>query len=138
MAAVEVPDWKLRVEDSCEAAIEFSKLYYETFDQRPKKLQKLYMDSAILVWNGNKVTGVSDILSFYENLPSCEHTIDSVDCQPIANSATQGQLAILVTTMGCSKFKGNKPSVFQQTFVLTSQGKVWKIVSDNFRSQEVS
>ena len=46
-------------------------------------LSKLYMETAVLVWNGSSVTGNTEIQAFLEKLPSSEHTIVSLDAQPI-------------------------------------------------------
>ena len=44
-------------------------------------LGKLYAQEASVVWNGNNVKGVED---FFNNLPTSEHTINSLDCQPVS------------------------------------------------------
>lgn len=46
-------------------------------------LSKLYMNNAKLVWNGNFVEGITDILEFLEKLPSTETSVDTFDCQPL-------------------------------------------------------
>ena len=41
------------------------------------------MDSAILNWNGNPVTGNEEIQKYLEKFPSSEYTVLCVDTQPI-------------------------------------------------------
>jgi len=41
------------------------------------------METAVLVWNGNPVTGNEEIQKYLEKLPASEHTLLSVDTQPI-------------------------------------------------------
>ena len=49
-----------------------------------------------------------------------------------------GQTTISVTTLGKVQFEGQeKAKAFYQTFLLSSQANVWKIVSDNYRFLEV-
>lgn len=41
------------------------------------------METAVLVWNGNPINGNEEIQKYLEKLPSSEHTLLSVDTQPI-------------------------------------------------------
>jgi len=41
------------------------------------------MDNATLIWNGNGVTGKDSIQKFWMDLPSSEHTVITLDAQPI-------------------------------------------------------
>ncbi|XP_074640722.1 NTF2-related export protein 1-like [Tubulanus polymorphus] len=130
-------DIKVKCDQACQAANDFSKLYYETFDKRRHVLSRLYMDTASLTWNGNSVTGISNILTFYDTLPSSEHTVESLDAHPIVEG-TQGQSTILVCACGYVKYQGNCAGTFTQNFLLASMpGDVWKVVSDCYRSTEV-
>ncbi|XP_064610042.1 NTF2-related export protein 1-like [Liolophura sinensis] len=129
-------DFKLKVDQACLAAEEFSKLYYETFDKKRHLVSKLYMDTAVLVWNGNSITGSTEIVKFFENLPSSEHVPETLDCQPLIDQLTPGKLTIIVTVSGSSKYQHNKATTFMQNFTLTSVNNVWKIVSDSIRFQE--
>ncbi|KAJ8298165.1 hypothetical protein KUTeg_024696 [Tegillarca granosa] len=125
-----------KVVQAAEAGEEFSKLFYETFDKKRHVLQKLYLDTATLVWNGNCINGQTDIVNFYQKLPTTEHKLESLDCQPLPDEVSSGQMTIIVKTFGTVKYQNRKPKLFHQSFMLTSQNNVWKIVSDNFRSQE--
>lgn len=42
-------------------------------------MSKLYLDTGVLVWNGNGVSGKDDIQKFIEKLPSTGHTLTSLD-----------------------------------------------------------
>ncbi|KAK3100093.1 hypothetical protein FSP39_014616 [Pinctada imbricata] len=101
-----------------------------------KQLKKLYMDTASIVWNGNAVSGMDAVLKFFESIPTSEHKMESLDCQPITDSVSGGQFTIVVKVYGTVKYLKRKPKTFHQNFMLTSQNNVWKIVSDSFRYQE--
>lgn len=99
-------------------------------------LQKLYLDTATIVWNGNAVKGLDEIIKFYDTLPTTEHNLDSLDCQPLTDHISGGQMTICVKTFGKVKYDKNRSKIFHQNFLLTSVNNVWKIVSDSFRFQE--
>ncbi|XP_033631601.1 NTF2-related export protein 2-like [Asterias rubens] len=138
MAASTTMDIKSQLEQATLAGKEFHKLFYEKFDKRRNLLNKLYMDTATMVWNGNPLEGGEAIIKFLDQLPTSEHTIDSLDCQPIPAAITQGQTTVMVIVGGWVKFEGNKRNFqFTENFMLTrTQAGVWKIASDCFRYQE--
>ncbi|XP_077984288.1 NTF2-related export protein 2-like [Glandiceps talaboti] len=129
-------DFKSKVDQACEAAEKFHKLYYETFDRRRSNLSKLYLDSASLVWNGNACNGSEEVAKFFEQLPTSSFKVDTLDCHPVLEEATGGRISILVTVNGTVKFDGSRVNGFNQNFVLTTQDSVWKIASDCLRFQE--
>lgn len=45
----------------------------------------MYMDTATLIWNGNGVEGKDNIQKFWTDLPPSEHTINTLDAQPITS-----------------------------------------------------
>ena len=47
--------------------------------------------------------------------------------------AVPGSTTIAVFVGGTVEYEDNKPKIFSQNFVLTAEGKVWKVVSDCFR-----
>jgi hypothetical protein len=55
-----------------------------------------------------------------------------------SESAIPGETTIVVSAFGKVQYADNKPKPFVQTFLLTSQANVWKIVSDNYRFMEVN
>ncbi|XP_058010706.1 NTF2-related export protein 2 isoform X2 [Ahaetulla prasina] len=133
-------DFKTYVDQACRAAEEFANVYYETMDKRRRVLTRLYTDDATLVWNGNAISGQEGLAKFFELLPSSDFQVNTFDCQPVHEQATQNQTTVLVVTCGTVKFDGNKPQYFNQNFLLTEQttnnNTVWKVMSDCLRFQE--
>lgn len=41
------------------------------------------MDTALLVWNGTGSVGKDQIQKFLEALPTSQHTVNSLDAQPV-------------------------------------------------------
>ncbi|XP_025026280.1 NTF2-related export protein 2 isoform X2 [Python bivittatus] len=109
-------------------------------DKRRRVLTRLYTDDATLVWNGNAISGQDALAKFFEMLPSSEFQVNTFDCQPVHEQATQNQTTVLVVTCGTVKFDGNKQQYFNQNFLLTAQttnnNTVWKVMSDCLRFQE--
>ncbi|CAG9855618.1 unnamed protein product [Phyllotreta striolata] len=129
-------DLKTKIDQACRVAEEFTKLYYETVDKRRHLLSRLYLDTGLLSWNGNGVTGNENILKFVIELPTSEHTINTLDAQPVLESAVNGQLTFVIQVTGTVKYQDKTPKTFQQNFIITAHGDKWKIVSDCFRLQE--
>uniref|UniRef100_A0A673G903 NTF2-related export protein n=1 Tax=Sinocyclocheilus rhinocerous TaxID=307959 RepID=A0A673G903_9TELE len=102
-------DFRTLVDQSCRYSDEFVNIYYDCMDKRRRNLTRLYLDKATLVWNGNAVTGHDALSEFFESLPSSEFQVQSLDCQPVHEQATQGQMTLLVVTAGSVKFDGNNP-----------------------------
>ncbi|ESP04407.1 hypothetical protein LOTGIDRAFT_136198, partial [Lottia gigantea] len=127
-------DYRANVEQAAQAAEEFYQLYYEHFDKKRHMIKKLYQETATVVWNGHVVKGAGDIVHFFENLPSSQHTITSLDAVPLLDSLTPGHKTIMLTVFGTVKYNDEKNvKSFYQNFMLTSHDKVWKIISDTFR-----
>ncbi|XP_029917318.1 NTF2-related export protein 2-like [Myripristis murdjan] len=135
-------NFRTLVDQSCEYSEAFVTIYYDRMDKKRRNLTRLYLDKATLVWNGNVVSGQDALGDFFETLPSSEFQIQTLDCQPVHEQATQGQTSLLVVTGGTVKFEGNKQRFFNQNFLLTAQSSpnsdqpVWKIASDCFRFQD--
>jgi len=103
----------------------------------------------VVLWNGNAYTGSSAITSFYQALPTSEHVLHSVDCQPVSGrkriqipfnctvflEITGEQSTVIVTCEGEVQYEGsnNHWEIFSHHFVLKKIGDVWKIVNDTFR-----
>lgn len=50
-------------------------------------MSKLYSENTTIVWNGNVVKGGSaKVTDFFNNLPATEHTLHSLDCQPVSGT----------------------------------------------------
>ncbi|XP_068719163.1 NTF2-related export protein 1-like [Montipora capricornis] len=122
-------------EQATQAGEEFSNVYYETFDKRRHLMSKLYSSDTTIVWNGNVVKGGSEVVTeFFNSLPATEHTLHTLDCQPVSDQAIPGQTTVLVVVEGLVKFDGHKAEHFSQNFLLTAEGgTVWKVASDCFR-----
>ncbi|CAG9767483.1 unnamed protein product [Ceutorhynchus assimilis] len=129
-------EMKAKIDQACRVAEEFTKLYYETIDKRRHLMSRLYLDSAVSSWNGNGIKGHDRIQQFIIDLPGSDHTMVTLDSQPILDSATAGLLTFMVQTSGIVKYQDKTPKTFQQNFIVTAPGDKWKIVSDCFRIQE--
>uniref|UniRef100_A0A914V2N7 NTF2-related export protein n=1 Tax=Plectus sambesii TaxID=2011161 RepID=A0A914V2N7_9BILA len=116
----------------CQAALKFSKLYYDAFDRRRNVVNKMYTDSASLVWNGEAVVGRDNIATFLDNLPDSEHSLKSLDSQTVNDQIMNGQKTMLLLSAGTVMYSGRQRS-FSQTIILVNEGEVWKIASDRFR-----
>ena len=48
-------------------------------------MSKLYSSDTTIVWNGNVVKGGSEVVTeFFNSLPATEHTLHTLDCQPVS------------------------------------------------------
>ncbi|XP_011502460.1 PREDICTED: NTF2-related export protein isoform X2 [Ceratosolen solmsi marchali] len=124
---------RAKIDQACRTAEEFTKLYYESLDKRRYLMSRLYMDTAILIWNGNGIEGKDQIQNFWTELPSSDHSVITLDAQPIT---VANQLTFLVKVSGQVKYQDKAPKTFNQNFLITALGDKWKIVSDCFRTQE--
>nr|CAD7593559.1 unnamed protein product [Timema genevievae] len=129
-------DLKAKVDQACRTAEEFTKLYYESVDRKRHLMSRYYLDTGVLVWNGNGTIGKEMIQKFFEELPSSEHVIGSLDSQPVLDSIVSSQLTCVIQVSGFVRFQDNVSKPFQQSFMITAEGDKWKIACDNFRLQE--
>ena len=60
---------KAQIENACTTAEEFCKNFFDRYDNKRHTIEKLYLDSATLSWNGNKVEGSSTIQKFLLEIP---------------------------------------------------------------------
>lgn len=102
----------------------------------PQQMSRLYLDTGLLVWNGNEAAGNEKIQKYFQDLPGSEHTIQTLDAQPIVDDAVAGQPTYLIQVSGTVKFHAGTAKPFQQTFMITAQADKWKIASDCFRMQD--
>lgn len=146
---------------ACETAEQFIKTFYDRLDTKRHLIGKLYLDTAVISWNGNKIQGNecliwddSSSLSFLswipgaaelqkfmtEKLPATEHELMALDAQPVLSEAVVGQTTIVVTTAGSVRFLNSKSGKvaknFQHSFILTAQGEHWKVASETFRYKD--
>lgn len=126
---------KDRINEAAEAAEKFVKLYYDCIDSKQSSLQKLYMDTGSLIYNGNAYIGQDNIFKFIKELPTTKHETITMDAQPIISDGIE-QKTIIIQVSGLVKIAAQKSRAFQQSFVLTAIGGSWKIVADTFRLQD--
>ncbi|XP_046651063.1 NTF2-related export protein 1-like [Daphnia pulicaria] len=132
-----VVDKRVLIDEACSTAQEFTKLYYECLDKKRNLVSRLYMDTAVLVWNGSSVAGNMVIQAFLEKLPVSDHQIISLDAQPVHDEAIKGQSTIMVTVAGIVRYEKKPAQPFCQDFLITAQESKWKVVSDCLRFQKV-
>lgn len=46
-------------------------------------ISRIYLDEGILAWNGSGVSGNEKIQKFHMDLPATDHTLNTLDAQPI-------------------------------------------------------
>ncbi|CAD1478464.1 unnamed protein product, partial [Heterotrigona itama] len=100
-------------------------------------ISRLYLDTATLIWNGNGIEGKDNIQKFWTDLPPSDHSIFTLDAQPITGPEMADQLTFLVKVGGQVKYDDKISKSFSQCFLITAMGDKWKIVSDCFRVQEI-
>ena len=123
-------------DQATDLAGQVSRVYYNTYDRERHRLKSLYMPTSTVVWNGNCYKGQEQINDFFMKLPSTQHEINTLDCQPIVTACTPGtDTAILVVCEGKVRLgTDRRRREFSQNFIMSSNedGKL-KIVSDCFR-----
>jgi NTF2-related export protein 1/2 len=50
-------DKKSRIDDACKTAEEFVNIFYEKMDLKRQTIGKMFLETATLAWNGNKIDG---------------------------------------------------------------------------------
>ncbi|CAF1284708.1 unnamed protein product [Didymodactylos carnosus] len=130
-------------EDS-EAVEGFTKRYYETFDRRRHDINRLYHQTAKLVWNGNAVDGQEAIRMWLIGLPPTVHCVYALDYFSMKDlfpdEDTTYQVFINGTVAyGTSENASNKEKhMFSHVFVLTvdKTTSTWVIINECFRFNE--
>ncbi|KAG5451936.1 NTF2- export protein 2 [Clonorchis sinensis] len=122
--------WRL----ASEAGQKFSSLYYRAFDKpsRPE-IPGFFMDTVVLLWNGNRVEGNDAVVQFLNKLPKCSTMLHSLSAQPVHKSLSGDRLLVLVNVFGTIKFDQHNTRQFSETFFLTQKDDLWRIQSDTFR-----
>lgn len=49
-------------------------------------MSRLYLETGVLVWNGNGTVGNERIQKFFMDLPPSDHTLTTLDSQPVIGS----------------------------------------------------
>ena len=65
-------------------------------DQKRSNIGQFYSPEAILVYEGHRIKGQSQISDFYQKNPPSSHRVTSLDSQPIDKSMTEGAKSILI------------------------------------------
>ncbi|XP_046390290.1 NTF2-related export protein isoform X2 [Ischnura elegans] len=102
-----------------------------------KLMSKFYLDTGVMVWNGNGAVGKEMIQKLFMELPASESSLTSMDSHPMLDAAVGTQQTVLIQVAGFIKFQDKLGLPFQQNFMVTAEGDKWKIVNDCFRFQEV-
>merc|ERR1719507_1703526 len=117
-----------KINQAVSTAETFSKLYYKKLDQEGHTIEKMYHGNADMAWNGNQLDGVTNIQKFLlEKLPKSSTYVQSLDAQPVHDSAVAGQTTVLVPVAGTVKYGASQPVNFQQNFLLTAKDSKWKV-----------
>ena len=124
-----------------DAAQKFSKLFYETYDKDRNKLKTFYLENAQLVWNGNSVANLDNILTFLNALPSSTIELLCLDAQ-VSDFATDCMDALstglmieipcggleVITTVSISPYSSqpvdDAVTDKKTTMMVTAQGKI--------------
>ena len=73
---------------------------YKILYQERHKINTMYHENAVLAWNGNPVEGIGNIKTFMmEKLPKSNTFLNSLDAQPVHDSAVQGKTTVLVVVI---------------------------------------
>ncbi|XP_068619368.1 NTF2-related export protein [Battus philenor] len=124
------------VDKACETAEEFTRVFYKQVDNSRHLTSKLYLDTGLLVWNGNGIHGNEKIQKFLMDLPGSNHVLRTLDAQPISENLVANKLTFLIQACGDVIYQNdNIKKPFQQTFLIVAVDGKWKIASDCFRLQ---
>jgi len=125
-----------KINQAVRTAEEFSNIYYKKMDTDRHTIDKMYHENATMTWNGNPIDGLPNIQRFcIDKIPKSSTFVQSLDAQPVHDSAVGGQTTVLVTVAGTVKYGTTQPVGFQQNFLITAKDAKWKVVTDTFRSQ---
>jgi NTF2-related export protein 1/2 len=125
---------QLRISQACDDGKKFAELFYEKLDKGRHTISTLFHDSATLIWNGNHVVTKANIVPFYESLPTLETHLYSIDAQPVLEAASGQQTSIAVVCNGKMKFSNTQTKSFTESFLLTAENNVWKVLTDTYRN----
>ena len=124
----------LRLSQACDDGKKFADLFYEKLDKGRHQMSTLFHDSAVLLWNGNHLQTKANILPFYEGLPTVETNLFAIDAHPVLDAASGAQTSIAVVCNGRMKFANNNWMAFTESFLLTAENNVWKVLTDTYRN----
>lgn len=124
------------VDNASETAEEFTRVFYKQLDNSRHLTSKLYLDTGLLVWNGNGIHGNEKIQKFLMDLPASTHVLKCLDAQHIRDNLVSNKLTYLIQACGDVTYNNDHVKTpFQQTFLVVAVDGKWKIASDSFRLQ---
>jgi len=123
----------LKLSQACESGKKFAQVFYEKLDKSRHTMGQLFHESAVLIWNGNFVTGKGNVLEFYGNLPTLDTTLIAIDAHPISTEIAGQKTSILVTCNGKMTFD-KQHRCFTESFMLIAENNIWKIMTDTYRN----
>jgi len=127
---------KEEIEMAIKAGKEFSELYYKMHKSKREKMDRLYHESATLIYRGTTVKGKDKITKFIQDLPLCYFTLDTLDCQPVLKKFTGGRETLTVMVTGTAKYDRQPLRSFTQVFMILNDDHKWKILSDTMRLRD--
>ncbi|KAG0163811.1 Nuclear transport factor 2 [Apophysomyces sp. BC1015] len=112
-------------------AQQFTYFYNSTFDKNRKCLASLYRDQSMLTFEGQKVSGVRNIVEKLVSLPfaKCTHKVETIDTQP-----SKTYRSIIICVNGLFLIDGEQHAkVFYQSFLLIPCGDSFYVFNDIFQ-----
>ncbi|ODM94945.1 NTF2-related export protein 2 [Orchesella cincta] len=124
-------------DEAQEVAQQFCKTYYETVQKKPHLVAQLYLQTPVLIWDGNPILSREQIQQFFEQLPSLTFNLMTMDAHPANPLAVGPRKTYIIKTAGLYRVSGpGSQKQFSQDIVLTAEGSNWRIASDTFRTIE--
>ncbi|XP_070575620.1 nuclear transport factor 2-like [Ptychodera flava] len=104
--------------------------YYKVFDENRAALLPLYVNDALMTFEGSQIQGPENIIKKLISLPfqKIQHVITTFDSQPTLDG--QG---VIVFVVGQLKTDEDAPHSFSQCFYLKPLNGSWFVTNDMFR-----
>ncbi|ODM98500.1 NTF2-related export protein 2 [Orchesella cincta] len=123
-------------DEALKVAETFCKTYYETVQKKPHLVSQLYLDTPVMIWDGNPILNQQQIQSFFEQLPSLTFSLMALDCHPASALAVGSRKTFFIKAAGLYRVSGpGSQKQFTQDIVLTADGNKYKIAVDTFRTK---
>ena len=107
-----------------EAAQKFAKLFYENYDKDRNKLKGFFLENSQLVWNGNSVANVDNILTFLNNLPSSSTEVVCLDVQVDRPRVSTVSITFSLNTYFSTQTNINASSFFRRSTSLSRRRRL--------------
>ncbi|CAL8119220.1 unnamed protein product [Orchesella dallaii] len=116
-------------------AEKFCKAYYETIQKKRHLFSQFYLETSVMIWDGNPVLGRDQIQKFIEHLPSLTFSLNAMDTHPASVLAVGPRKAYFIKIAGMYRVSGpGCQKQFSQDIIVTAEGDKWRIASDIFRT----